>query len=224
MRRFGWMIGMAVLVAATARCGYPDFQFSIPPTMCDLLQATSCGDGQRCTIIDPTTGKTGCVAQAATPLHPYDACNSDKECPAGSWCDGRTQACMLFCKSATDCGGNDCVASYYTANGKAITVPGGASVCVANCDPVSAVPCGQHATCGYDPQVGVMDCFASSDLTAGQKCMYINDCGPSLVCVGTCERWCNPPGQASQTCAGGPCAMISNLAPMYDGKLYGACP
>jgi hypothetical protein len=211
---------IALLLAATARCGYPNFEFT---TMCDLVDATSCGAGARCTIVEPTTGKTGCVAADPSPKSPYAACSSDKECPAGTWCDGRTGTCMLFCQSMSDCGGNDCVATYYTVNGKPVTVPGGANVCVANCDPVSAVPCGSETTCGYDPQIGVMDCFATNGFTLGQACMYINDCGPGLVCVSTCQKWCRPPGQSSSDCGGGTCGMFTNLAPMYDGQLYGAC-
>ena len=150
MRRLGWL-GIAMLFAATARCGYPDFQFA---TMCDLLQATSCGSGQRCTIVDPPTGKTGCVAVGPSALRAYDACANDSECPAGTWCDGRTGTCMQLCHSASDCGGNNFVATYYVDKNKVVTVPGGASVCVADCNPVSAVPCGSAATCAYDAQVG----------------------------------------------------------------------
>src|SRR5262249_15121210 len=86
-------LGMAafVLVAATARCGYPDFQFS---TTCNLLQSDAdCGAGQRCTIVDLTTGKTGCVPEATSPVNPYAACSSDSQCPASTWCDGRTSVC-----------------------------------------------------------------------------------------------------------------------------------
>jgi len=130
---------------------------------------------------------------------------------------------MLFCQSMSDCGGNDCIAAYYTVNNKLVTVPGGASVCVANCDPVSAVPCGSGTTCAYDTNVGVTDCFPSAGVGDGQKCTYGNECGPGLACVGTCQKWCHPPGQLSQDCGGGACDMIGNLSPMYDGQLYGAC-
>ncbi len=238
MGRLRW-IGIGLLVAATARCGYPDFQFSSGTgasgstssasasgsggsgTSCHLLGASGCGAGQRCTIVDANTGATGCVAQAAKPLGPYDSCDTDTRCPASTWCDGRTGVCMPFCQSAADCHQNDCVAAYDVSQK---TVPGGVSVCVADCDPVSAAPCGHGATCSYDPTVGSMDCFSSPELAVGDPCMYLNDCGPGSVCVGdTCQMWCAPVNASSPDCNGGECGMFTNLTPMYKMQTYGSC-
>ena len=69
-----------------------------------------------------------------------------------------------------------------------------------------------------------MDCFATSGHTAGQTCMYLNDCGPGLACVGTCQPWCHPAGGLSQDCGGGSCQMFTNLTPVYQQAVYGFCP
>jgi hypothetical protein len=221
-------MAIAVLLAATARCGYPDFQFTSGGAgggagACRVLDgAADCGATERCTIVDESTGATGCVALAASPLHPYEACASDTACPTGTWCDGRTGVCMPFCQTAQDCHGNDCVAARNTSDS---AIPGGTSVCVANCDPVAGTPCGNGTTCTYDAQVGDMDCFASLGMGDGEPCAALNDCGMSLVCVGgTCDPWCHPAGsEVSADCEGGECDMFSNLAPMYDGSTYGFC-
>jgi hypothetical protein len=253
-------MGIAVILVATARCGYPDFQFTSgsggggggsssnsggggenssssnhssttgmgtttstggAPACRVLHSATDCGPKERCTIVDEETGATGCVPVASHPLQPYDACSGDNDCPTGTWCDGRTGVCMPFCQSAQDCGGNDCTAA---RNSGQNTVPGGVSVCVANCDPVIGDPCGQGATCTYDAQLGDMDCFVSLGRGFDDPCTTLSDCGVSYVCVGsTCQPWCHPAGEPSDDCFGGDCGMFSNLAPMYDGEVYGFC-
>jgi len=194
-------------------------------TTCHVLQdAADCGPRERCTIVDATTGTTGCVAVVTPSLAPYDAClGGDANCPAGTWCDRRTFVCMPFCQSAADCGGNDCVAAHNPAGN---TVPGGISVCTANCDPVSAAPCGAGATCTYDALVvGGFDCFSTMGYASGHFCMHLNDCAPGLVCAGTsCARWCHPASTTSSAdCGFAACTAFTNLMPTYGGATYGYC-
>jgi hypothetical protein len=233
MGRIRW-IGVGLLLAGAADCGYPDFQFTSGAGSaggtsssgsssgssggpCQLVGSKGCPSGQRCTIVAPTTGTVGCVAEAAMPLHPYDACTSDTLCPMGTWCNGRTEVCMPFCTSSADCQGNDCIGAD-DASGN--TVPGGASVCVANCNPETASPCGNGATCAYDSSNGAMDCFLSSNYCLGQSCKNVWDCSPGLVCAGMCVIWCDV---KTMDCPLGTCTMFSNIDPMYDGDVYGYC-
>ncbi|APR79559.1 Hypothetical protein A7982_04906 [Minicystis rosea] len=194
------------------------------PTMCRLKHdAEDCKTGERCTIADPDTGSTKCVAITATPSTPYAACTTDEVCPAGTWCDARTATCAPFCASSNDCGGGLCVAAEASnPNTTTHTVPG-ATVCTANCDPVSATSCGPNAACNYDFLAGAFDCFQSQNQPIGSSCSFA-ECAPTLVCGSTCLAWCFPAGAPSLACPGfADCNAFSNLTPMYNGVTYGYC-
>jgi hypothetical protein len=213
-----------VLAAASTQCGYPTFIFNGSggaggenassshasssshgssgtgggmPATCQVLQdVEDCGQTGRCTVVDPTTGRLSCVPVSSMPLLPYDACpQGDGDCPAGTWCDGRTSVCMPFCTPGSTCsGGGSCVAAI---TGAAV-VPGD-YVCTANCEPISAAPCGKGATCAYDPEVLGFDCFESGNAGLNDDCAQSDDCGKGLTCgteqgatQGNCLEWCAP--------------------------------
>jgi hypothetical protein len=245
--------GAALAALLMSQCGYPHFEFpgdtsssgtgggattsttssssssssgtgGGAPASCTLRKdAQDCGAGMRCTILDQDKGTTHCVAIAASPEMPYEACDDDSRCPAATWCDLRTHVCKPFCDTAADCNGNagNCVAAQ-NSSGK--TVPG-AFVCTAHCDPITAIECSGASTCTYDSKLGDFDCFRSKGYMSGNACTYLSDCGVGLVCASSaCVYWCHPaPSASSPDCLGGPCSNFSNLMPSYNGSVYGYC-
>lgn len=232
MRRFAWIKGGVALAAlAGVQCGYPDFMFTggtgdggSGPKACRLTHgAADCGAEERCTLLDTGKGTTGCVPLSKTPVAAYALCKDDMDCPAGTWCDYRTDVCMTFCETSSDCGEGNCVSA---RNEMQKTIPG-ASVCTAHCDPLTAAQCGGATTCSYDGQIGDFDCYSSGSKSLGESCTGFNGCKPGLVCSSTdgCLEWCHPaPSSSSADCpASGPCANFGNLSPMYGGEVYGYC-
>jgi hypothetical protein len=244
-----------VLAAASTRCGYPTFVFDSNggaggtssshssshsssshsssgtggsgSNACQVLHdATDCGPTGRCTIADVAKGALQCVPLAAAPLSPYAACpKGDGDCPAGTWCDRRTKVCMPFCTpGGTACGGGgSCVA----ASAGTAPVPGD-YVCTAHCEPISASPCRQGATCVYDPKVLDFDCFESGNASLSGSCTLPYDCGKGLVCgvdqttmLGSCLLWCSPT-QTSSCPSFGFCNDFSSPI-SYSGASYGYC-
>lgn len=227
MRRAGWMALGMVLALAAAQCGYPTFVFDGVGSTGGggASSCQSCGASDRCTILDTSTGKTGCVPVSSSHLAPYAACPSgDGDCPAGTWCDGRTRVCMPFCAPGSTCkGGGSCVA----ASAGTAVVPGN-YVCTAHCEPISAKPCGAGATCIYDPSVLDFDCFESNQIALSAVCSQPNDCASGLVCgfnqtlmQATCLEWCSPAGD--YTCAGSAYCTDFASPVAYDGTSYGYC-
>ncbi|MFT3773171.1 MAG: hypothetical protein QM820_47940 [Minicystis sp.] len=145
----------------------------------------------------------------------------DDLCPAGTWCDHRTGVCMPFCTMKSQCGMGSCVGARGTGNE---LIPG-ANVCTANCEPVTAMPCGAGSTCTYDATIGKLDCFVSDGFGFGDSCMYLNQCDKGLVCVGMkCWRWCSPAGDFSNDCVNDfTCSTFSNLTVTYQSVDYGFC-
>jgi hypothetical protein len=191
------------------------------PAMCHLLHdAEDCGAGHRCTIDSQDLGTTHCVPLMPASVKPFSSCAADTDCPAGTWCDGRTSTCAPFCAAANDCGTGSCIAA---RSSTAKTIPG-ASVCTAHCDPVKPSACGDGAACSYDATASDFDCFKSHGLLAGASCGFIGDCAPTYVCTSTCVKWCHPADTISPDCpAAGFCGHFSNLMPVYDGSAYGYC-
>ena len=189
-------------------------------TPCKALHdTTDCQPGERCTVVDADQGTMGCIPLGPSPVSPGDACFDDTNCPAGTWCDGRTLVCSRFCNGASSCASKCVAAESLTAVG----VPG-VTVCTAHCDPVDAFSCGNDAACGYDSSAGDFDCFQSGGKLGGEACSAGADCAPTYVCAGSlCQTWCHPTEASSSDCFGGFCSSFSNLAPMYGGDTYGYC-
>src|SRR6185369_12293028 len=120
------------------------------------------------------------------------------KCPAGTWCDHRTETCAPFCMAASDCAKGECVA----AQDAALEPIPGANVCTAHCDPVDPGACGAGAACNYDGTAVDFDCFASQNAGVGAPCSFA-DCAPTLVCGGStgCLAWCHPADDFSAECA-----------------------
>ena len=231
VRRIAFAASLAALPVA---CGFPTFSYTSTSTggasststgnggsgtSCRLLHdAEDCGPSQRCTIADEATGDTHCVTLASPAMALYEACADDVSCPAGTWCDYRTDTCTPFCVSASDCGKGACVGA---RNGEGKSIPG-ASVCTAYCDPINPASCGQGAACNYDAKLAEFDCYRSKNYVIGNLCMFAN-CAPTMVCTSQCVLWCHPIDQPSAECGGAVCQHFTNLTPVYEKMAYGFC-
>ncbi len=76
-----------------------------PTGNCDVLDASSCGAGQACAVVD-SAGRVACI-DAAGAAGLGEACSSARACAAGASCVGG--ACRPFCR-ALACGQITCTA------------------------------------------------------------------------------------------------------------------
>jgi hypothetical protein len=181
--------------------------------------ACGCAATEKCSVVDAKTGKAGCVPAGTTPI--FAPCGADPECAAGAYCSASSGVCLLLCTSKAGCAGGSCVEALDESGSSPIP---GLDVCTANCDPITAAPCGPLVTCSYSTVHGELDCVASKGVLEGGNCSFANDCAPGLVCVGNaCRRWCTPVGDTLTCSAGSLCAGFSNLNVMHAGQTYGYC-
>lgn len=197
---------------------------------CEYLPGSQCGcsSTEKCSVTNESTGQSSCILAGS--LGTAQKCTSDGSCQAGSWCDHFTETCAKICSSTSPCPqGGKCIQAV-TVN--SIAIPS-LQICTANCDPITASPCGPSVTCEFDTTTSVLafDCFASGLKTEGQACTASVDCNKGLVCraaTSTCERWCTPPGSAfpatPNNCSSAKptCAAFSNH-PTHNGVEYGVC-
>jgi hypothetical protein len=146
---------------------------------------------------------------------------ADQACAAGAYCSASTSVCVPLCTSKAECAGGFCVAALDASGTSPIP---GLDVCTADCDPLTAAPCGPQVTCYYDAKHGGLDCIASKGSLEGAVCSFVNDCAPALACIGgTCRRWCTPVGDMFTCSGGGVCSAFSNLTVTHAGQTYGYC-
>ena len=187
-----------------------------PAQPCVLTSVGTCGIDMKCSIVNASTGETGCVDAGARPA--FAVCLEDSECEEGTFCDGFTSVCKPFCTSATTCGLGLCI----DATSEAGPIPG-ASVCTANCDPQTVEPCALGGvTCYYDGPIHQFDCIASVGKSEGEACEFINDCDGGLLCFkNVCDPWCAP---INESCGpglfGGFCYSV---AISYETTQLGVC-
>jgi hypothetical protein len=247
--RLGLFATVFAMLGYTA-CGYPDFRFvdntsdggggntttTAPTTStnasggtggnpgCNLGQVGVCGDGMKCTVINPDTGEIGC--HGAGPRGAYSRCEDDLECVDGTFCDLQLRTCKPFCQSGNDCEmGAQC---YPAAKAGGGDVPG-LKLCTAHCHPTNGGPCDSTngpVTCYYDVTRAEFDCAATINLQELASCDLATDCATGLGCVGSagngvCRMWCTPINSA---CPFFPeiCNAL-NPAVMYAGQEYGVC-
>jgi hypothetical protein len=148
-------------------------------------------------------------------------CVSDADCAAGLWCDHGAHVCKRVCDDVGDCADNatQCLPAQAGGGG---SIPG-LSVCVANCNPMSA-GCAIHATCVYLGNPPLFDCVASLDYADGDGCTLDSDCGTGLTCrSGKCRLWCNTPGQVDAWCKTFVWCCSIDPAPSFGGTALGYC-
>lgn len=163
------------------------------PTGCVLWGADDCEAGEKCTVVNDSTGATDCGPAGNHPS--WSRCASDAECVDRTWCDHETGVCKPVCQdAATHCPDQgECKTAMASGGG---TIPGVLRICTAHCDPLSATSCNQSAgntNCILNDPYG-FDCFASGSTSAFSWCDNLLECGPGLGCyiyvVPACRPWC----------------------------------
>jgi hypothetical protein len=217
---------LLALPLVSSACGVilgDDFELAKEP--CSPLQAGVCGASKKCSVIDTTTGATGCVEAGPRPA--WASCLGDANCVEGTYCSG-DWVCEPVCATGDTCpNGGWCVAAL-DANWAVIP---GLNVCTANCQPITGAPCDQSygsVTCGlWGADQPEFTCYAAGGYGEGTPCdgNQIN-CGSGLQCPGdapfVCRRWCTPIGQQSNCPLNQLCSPLSNH-PTEDGVEYGLC-
>ena len=155
--------------------------------------ADGCPEGQKCSVVSETIGRTECVT--AGPQPPTARCNVDADCVDRTWCDHATGVCKWVCQSGDNCPvGGTCANAQAAGSG---TIPG-LQVCTAYCDPRVATSCNQSngtTNCLYGSSG--FDCFWSGNKAYPNTCGGFTECGPPQTCyLGFCRPWCDDAGHA----------------------------
>ncbi|MBU1534069.1 hypothetical protein KKF84_02050 [Myxococcota bacterium] len=154
----------------------------------------------------------------------YGACGTGGECPFGSICNG--DYCAPFCDventvpQHTCPSGGVCLYSVETINLRDI----GLCKDLDNCDVTNTASCGTGLQCMLLSE-GTVCLTPGAGLSLGAACQYLDDCGPGLICVGTCEQSCSNPGGTDST----HCTVSQDCLDLVDenqislGLPYGVC-
>lgn len=193
---------------------------------CDLV-AQNCPTGKQCEVaIDGgmTVAVCGDKSTGSTPVG--GKCQNPGDCVPGTEClQGR---CAPYCCMGQD---QECKQSvpegYLGTCSLNVQYQGGMPnglLCqyASGCQPFGIMPCGMGSACLVEDMAGKADCnqiYMAPGKTAGQACMFKNDCADGLMCVGggpdggtICMWMCyKPPGPFD--------AGIANL-----GAGKGGCP
>lgn len=163
--------------------------------LADLLDPTSCGEGQACDVVDFIASTVGCRPAGTTPA--YAACTvSLPLCAAGSTCIGLSQdalACHPFCdtQAASETCPEDgvCLLSYPVVGG----VSAGLCFKSDDCELTSASTCGAGSGCYAFDTSGKTFCLPAGTRSEGAACSDASECKPGLGCFSaSCRRWCDP--------------------------------
>jgi hypothetical protein len=201
---------------------------------CALGTYGSCGAGKKCTVVDTSTGATGCIT--AGPHQAWSLCAADSECEELTYCEKISHVCKPLCVDAASCLGDGVCLPAKITYSDFVT---GLSVCSSDCDPLSAVPCDDSygpSTCqivNIPSGIG-FDCIASTDGPVGTACTpedlddYTTECADGLACIGSgqdlhCLAWCTPIGAQAQCSSGVMCTALG-MEVLHQGVSYGYCP
>ncbi|MBW2524123.1 MAG: hypothetical protein JRI23_08105 [Deltaproteobacteria bacterium] len=191
------------------------------PTGCSLWPegADGCPDGEKCSVVNESTGFTDCVAAGQWPA--WARCSVDADCQDRLWCDHATGVCKPICQDTNNCpSGASCLAAYASGGGPIPSL----QVCTAHCDPRNANSCNQTngvTNCLYGADG--FDCFPSGTDYYPDTCSGFLECGPPQTChAGFCRPWCDTVGYNCpplvQYCHGYPGSGL-----FYDGTELGFC-
>ena len=201
-----------------------------PEGTCGSFPQCGCGVGDKCEVVDLTTGRTQCVADGT--VIPFHGCSSflGIQCLAGSVCI--FGACKPFCRETSDCLGafQECRPIQANVGGMDVTVPG-TLACSAGCDPVApADVCGPGLSCFFVD--GVTECITAGTAMGIGACGSGNtlDCAPGYLCVNDqmtgsmdCLKWCRMGNPNDCNTAGGEVCAPLNTTPTFNGTQYGVC-
>ncbi|MBW2523757.1 MAG: hypothetical protein JRI23_06260 [Deltaproteobacteria bacterium] len=191
------------------------------PSPCEMWGSAACGLGEKCTVVNPSTGDAGCVAAGPRPAWSY--CEADTQCQDRTWCDHETSVCKPVCQNSDECPTD---AHCQTAGDGLGGTVFGLMICTSHCDPLDATSCNQSfgpTNCVHTGE-GAFDCAATGDTPAFEPCLDATDCAPGLGCHGINTVWCRPWCDRADDQCPWPKACL-NLAPAiyYDGAEYGMC-
>jgi hypothetical protein len=190
-------------------------------------RACGCAAGEKCTVVDATTGGSGCRTAGSVP--PFGPCSSETDCALGSWCNPSSQACEPFCKDDADCGAAQCVSVIVLETSSPVP---GLTVCSIPCDPMAASPCAAGLNCSFPGAHMGFECVLSQSATEGNTCTATADCAAPLACAvstasttGLCSPWCLVDASAATTACDGmsECLAINPPATNANGDTYGNC-
>lgn len=171
-----------------------------------LIDQVGCGLGEMCTIVDQN-GNIGCGAEGV--VADYGECNGTiGDCTAGAFCgaNGTTGMCMPYCDlTARVCPGSGVCAYAFT------TTAGQVGLCAApdGCDLVDATGCDTGEGCYIAGGNGETLCITAGTIAVGAACVFSNDCGIGVGCLGdVCVELCKVAGD----CTTGTCLNIGQVA------------
>lgn len=161
---------------------------NVPETSCSLIHQ-DCGLGEACRPNAAGTG-TNCEKGAGV-KGPGADCTENNECAVGQYCVFNHCA-PICCKDAASafCGNAPCSVEI-TFGSKKLYTCNFAKSCT-----LFANDCPQEPfvyECHYDPGQQIATCATNSDahVPEGGMCMFINDCGNNMVCMGNlCRNSC----------------------------------
>jgi hypothetical protein len=196
-----------------------------PSNKCGLVPQCGCTLAETCDVEDGA-GNVGCVVAGKAAMgHP---CTTTSGCTKGLTCVFGT--CHAYCATAgakcTEPKTGDC---FQVKNTSSADVPN-LKVCLVACDLRDPSACGGTTAagtgvCGVD-STGKTDCQSGGTRTVNQACTPTDECGPSLVCVGsagasTCKKWCRV---GTNDCGGTTVCGSFSTKVMVGATEYGACP
>jgi len=199
------------------------------PTDCTLFSIGECGQGRKCSIVDPVTGEAGCVDAGDHPA--WSRCDQDTDCGEDYFCPEGGGVCHLVCGTKSDCGDDarECAAALHRGS----TIPG-FGLCTANCHPTMGIPCNNTrgavncvpTTVGNTS--GLLDCAPSDGKMFGTTCDTSSECSLGLVCLvdtSACTPWCAPPdGTLNNICpVGAPFCVPTSPGVTHETITYGVC-
>jgi hypothetical protein len=202
-----------------------DFELSSSAKLCAPLPLGSCGQGKKCSVVDLETGATACIGAGPRPA--WASCVDDLNCVEGTYCSG-DGVCNPICAAPEDCtNGGWCVDAY----GPNWVPAPGLSICLSDCQPLTAAPCeaafGPIAcvTWGIENE---FSCYSSAGYSEGATCsLDVVQCGPGLVCITEspphCRRWCTPVNQQGNCANGQICTPFAPPPVLHDGTEFGYC-
>ena len=207
------------------------------PAACNVFAQTGCADGEKCAFIvdgnedNSLQGHVGCIADGTVGLDgecTFTVGTGDT-CQAGLACDGGT--CREVCSETNpNCSNNgSCVA---------FAIYPDFNLCLASCS-VLEQDCEQAGEACYITGATSTACAGEGLLTAGDICMFTNDCTGGHGCLGedassaVCLKLCDTSGCLDESgfpnaCGCGQCgpaeicyAISDPTLPTFDN--IGAC-
>jgi len=186
---------------------------------CDLWPQCGCDPGSKCDV--DLSGARACTA-AGTRAH-GDTCTSSVECQSGTTClrmsDWPASRCMQFCDVHSDCDalGNGALCALAASSGGMLLY----RACTIACSVIAQTGCPAQTQCSiYNfGAIAGANCTGIGAGALNASCSVHSDCGPGMLCAGTCKTACivgdSSPCTGPTTCVG--TGLVS------DGVEFGMC-